>query len=102
MLCIVPALNAAYPKADSSASSTPEPEIYILDGESPGDIATGRHRTDGKYKYLGAMAGTDGNVYCFPSGSERVLQVDTVKRVARSVGPNLRDEGMESMFQNKV
>lgn len=52
-------------------------------------------------RYLGAMAGTDGHVYCFPSGSERVLQVDTGKRIARSVGPNLRDEGMESMHQNK-
>jgi hypothetical protein len=47
------------------------------------------------------MAGTDGHVYLFPSGSERVLQVDTVKRIARSVGPNLRDEGMENMHQNK-
>jgi hypothetical protein len=53
------------------------------------------------FRYLGAMAGTDGNVYCFPSGSERVLQVDTVRKVARSVGPNLRDHGMESMHQNK-
>ncbi|KAL7519881.1 hypothetical protein ACHAWX_004635 [Stephanocyclus meneghinianus] len=52
-------------------------------------------------EYLGAMAGTDGKVYCFPSGSERVLQVDTVRKVARSVGPNLRDRGMESMHQNK-
>ena len=52
-------------------------------------------------RYLGAMAGTDGHVYCFPSGSERVLQVDTGKRIARSVGPNLRDEGMESMHQIK-
>ena len=47
------------------------------------------------------MAGTDGHVYCFPSGSERVLQVNTVKRIARSVGPNLRDAGMELLFQNK-
>lgn len=47
------------------------------------------------------MAGTNGHVYCFPSGSERVLQVDTSKRIAKSVGPNLRDEGMEVMYQNK-
>ena len=52
-------------------------------------------------RYLGAMAGTDGHVYCFPSGSERVLQVDTSKRLARSVGPNLRDDCMEAMHQNK-
>ena len=110
VLCIVPALKAAYPPPTSSADTTkdeskstslPEPELYILEGENPTDIATGRHRTDKKYKYLGAMAGTDGHVYCFPSGSERVLQVDTVQRIARSVGPNLRDANMERLFQNK-
>ena len=110
VLCIVPALKAAYPPPTSSADTTkdeskstslPEPELYILEGETPTDIATGRHRNDKKYKYLGAMAGTDGHVYCFPSGSERVLQVDTVKRIARSVGPNLRDANMERLFQNK-
>ena len=35
------------------------------------------------------------------SGSERVLQIDTGRRIARSVGPNLRDAGMERLFQNK-
>jgi hypothetical protein len=96
VLCIVPASEAAYPP-----TSAPEPELYLLQGEAPGDIATGRHRDDSKYKYLGAMAGTDGHVYCFPSGSERVLQIDTGRRTARSVGPNLRDEGLERLFQNK-
>ncbi|KAL7484418.1 hypothetical protein ACHAW6_010056 [Cyclotella cf. meneghiniana] len=100
VLCIVPAPRPAYPR-EAADSAEPEPTLYILEGQSEGDIATGRHRTDGKYKYLGAMAGTDGKVYCFPSGSERVLQVDTVRKVARSVGPNLRDRGMESMHQNK-
>lgn len=108
VLCIVPALEAAYsPSLPYDADdhqkqqlvSPPEPELYILEGQSPSDIATGRHRTDGKYKYLGAMAGTDGHVYCFPSGSERVLQVDTGRRVARSVGPNL--VGLERLSQNK-
>ena len=108
VLCIVPALQPAYPpvatSSDEDTKSTtqlPEPELYILEGQTPNDIATGRHRTDKKYKYLGAMAGTDGNVYCFPSGSERVLQVDTVNRIAKSVGPNLRDAKMERLFQNK-
>lgn len=108
VLCIVPALQPAYPPAatpeDGDTKSTtklPEPELYILEGQTPNDIATGRHRTDKKYKYLGSMSGTDGNVYCFPSGSERVLQVDTVNRIARSVGPNLRDAKMERLFQNK-
>lgn len=108
VLCIVPALQPAYPPAatssDEDTKSTtqlPEPELYILEGQTPNDIATGRHRTDKKYKYLGAMSGTDGHVYCFPSGSERVLQVDTVNRIARSVGPNLRDAKMERLYQNK-
>lgn len=64
-------------------------------------IQTGRHRTDKKYKYLGAMAGTNGKVYIFPSGSEYVLEVDTDTLQARNVGPNLRDTGMERIFQNK-
>ncbi len=109
VLCIVPALNAAYSPAlpyddhdqqqKQQSVFTPEPELYIVQGQSSSDISTGRHRTDGKYKYLGAMAGPDGNVYCFPSGSERVLQVDTGLRVARSVGPNL--VGLEKLSQNK-
>ncbi len=108
VLCIVPSLTSAYTSSNGQSASfpsipsMPEPTLYILEGETPGDIATGRHRTDNKYKYLGAMKGPDGNVYCFPSGSERVLQIDTVKRVARSVGPNLRENDMESLFQNKV
>lgn len=108
VLCIVPSLKSAYTVSSGQSTSLPstttipEPTLYILEGETPGDIATGRHRTDNKYKYLGAMKGPDGNVYCFPSGSERVLQIDTVKRVARSVGPNLRDNNMENLFQNKV
>ncbi|KAL3827129.1 hypothetical protein ACHAXA_002364 [Cyclostephanos tholiformis] len=114
VLCIVPSSRAAYPvnaddpdviESSSSSSSLsslfPEPELYTLTGLDPSDISTGRHRSDGKYKYLGAMAGTDGCVYCFPSGSERVLRVDTLRRTARSVGPNLRDAGMESLHQNK-
>lgn len=111
VLCIQPSSKSAYPplvsttNIDERTALPPpkweEPELYILEGQTPSDIATGRHRTDGKYKYLGAMAGTDGCVYCFPSGSETCLQVDTVKRVARSVGPNLRDNDMERLFQNK-
>jgi hypothetical protein len=50
VLCIVPAKRAAYPMDDETKENHPEPELYILEGESEGDIATGRHRTDGKYK----------------------------------------------------
>lgn len=77
----------------------PEPELYQLGDSSC--VRTGRHRKDSKYKYLGALCGPDGKVYCFPSGSERVLQVDTVRGIAREVGPNLFDERMERLCQNK-
>lgn len=77
----------------------PEPALIEIGDESI--IQTGRHRSDRKYKYLGAMAGTNGRVYVFPSGSEYVLEVDTVRGRVRNVGPNLRDTGMERIFQNK-
>ena len=64
-------------------------------------IQTGRHRKDGKYKFLGAMVGNDGHVYCIPSGSERVLQVDTVRSKVRSIGPNVIDASLEAMHPNK-
>ena len=47
------------------------------------------------------MAGTNGKVYIFPCASEFVLQVDTVHMVAKNVGLNLRDSGMELVHQNK-
>ncbi|CAE7389770.1 strG [Symbiodinium necroappetens] len=74
-----------------------EPEMFEI-----GDtlcVKSGRHRTDRKYKFLGAMTGSDGLVYCFPSGSERVLQIDTQTLHVREVGPNLFD--MERICQNK-
>lgn len=61
----------------------------------------GRHRSDGKYKYLGALAGTNGKVYLFPCASEYVLEVDTVRDIVKNVGPNLRDSGLELVNQNK-
>eukprot|EP00980_Cylindrotheca_fusiformis_P014960 scaffold4095_cov117-Cylindrotheca_fusiformis.AAC.17 len=64
-------------------------------------IKSGRHRSDGKYKYLGAMCGANGKVYIFPCASEYVLQVDTERMIAKNVGPNLRDSGMEAVNQNK-
>ena len=87
VLCIQP--NAA-----SSA-----PTLYELGDASL--IQTGRHRKDTKYKYLGAMTGPDGKVYIFPSGSEHVLQVDTVQGKVRTVGPNIYDTQLEVMCQNK-
>jgi hypothetical protein len=87
--------------ADSVLFVEPADPEPILTEVSNDAIQTGRHRTDGKYKYLGAMTGTDGKVYCFPSGSEYVLQVDTATRTVRNIGPNIFDEQMERICQNK-
>ncbi|KAI2494934.1 hypothetical protein MHU86_19579 [Fragilaria crotonensis] len=73
------------------------PTVYEI--HDPLSIQTGRHRNDGKYKYLGCTRGSDGHVYCFPSGSEFVLQVNTITRTVANVGPNLVP--MERMVQNK-
>jgi hypothetical protein len=78
---------------------SPEPTFALLGDASV--IQTGRHRKDEKYKYLGAMTGTDGKVYVFPSGSEYVLQVDTVSMTLQNVGKNIYDDGMERLCQNK-
>jgi hypothetical protein len=78
-----------------------DPEPILQEIGNAHVIQSGRHRDDGKYKYLGAMCGTNGKVYVFPCGSEYVLQVDPERMMAKNVGPNLRDSGMETMFQNK-
>jgi hypothetical protein len=88
--------------ADSVLCVTPgtTPKLELIGNDTI--VKSGRHRTDGKYKYLGAMASdVNGKVYIFPCASEYVLQVDTVHMVAKNVGPNLRDSGMEVVHQNK-
>mmetsp|Transcript_19817 Transcript_19817/g.24038 ORF Transcript_19817/g.24038 Transcript_19817/m.24038 type:complete len:212 (+) Transcript_19817:343-978(+) len=40
------------------------------------NIRGGRHRDDNKYKYLGAVVGPDGCVYCVPSDADSVLKID--------------------------
>lgn len=88
--------------ADTVLCVTPaRPEPILKELGNADVIQTGRHRSDGKYKFLGAMTGTDGRVYCFPCASEKVLQVDTVTNQVRAVGPNLYDTQMERMYQNK-
>jgi hypothetical protein len=87
--------------ADSVLCITPgrEPVLDLLGDSSV--LKSGRHRKDRKYKFLGAMAGSDGRVYCFPCASERVLAVDTSKMQVEEVGPNLYDAKMERICQNK-
>ncbi len=63
-----------------------------------GEFKTGRHRSDGKYKYLGAVVGNDNMIYGFPSDSDHVLQIDPFKQTCREIGPSL--EG-EQLVQNK-
>jgi hypothetical protein len=78
-----------------------DPEPVLLELGDAIKIRTGRHRNDGDYKYLGGLAGPNGKVYCFPGASEEVLQVDTQKMTVRPVGPNIYDESLERLCQNK-
>lgn len=67
--------------------------------EIEGPIKTGLHRSDGKYKYLGAVVAPDGNVICFPSDSDFVLRINTATATVETIGESLRT--MESKWQNK-
>mmetsp|Transcript_25484 Transcript_25484/g.37646 ORF Transcript_25484/g.37646 Transcript_25484/m.37646 type:complete len:531 (+) Transcript_25484:222-1814(+) len=76
-----------------------EPILKLIGDKSI--VQSGRHRDDGKYKYLGATCGPNGKVYFFPCASEFVLEVDANKLIAKNIGPNLRDSGLETVNQNK-
>lgn len=76
-------------------------EQKSVDNENRVLLQSGRHRSDGKYKFLGATAGPDGRVYCFPCAAERVLAVDTVNMRVEEVGPNVYDAKLERLCQNK-
>lgn len=79
--------------------------MKIVPGKEPqistfgGPLRTGAHRSDGKYKYLGAANGGDGKVYLFPSDTDYVLQIDPENDTCREVGPNLRE--IEHIHHNK-
>jgi hypothetical protein len=77
----------------------PDPALQELGDAN--EIRSGRHLNGTNYKYLGGLVGPDGKVYCFPCGSEEVLQVDTQKMTVRTVGPNIREESLERLCQNK-
>ena len=79
--------------------SSPQPLITLVGDATI--VQSGRHRSDRKYKYLGATAGPDGRVYQFPCAAEHVLVVDTVNMTAHQVGPNIYDSNMERLCQNK-
>lgn len=41
-----------------------------------GELRSGRHRPDGKYKYLGGVLAKDGCIYGIPSDADHVLRID--------------------------
>ena len=77
------------------------PTLEVLGDE--GVVATGENagRPDRKYKYLGAVSDPNNNVYCLPSGTERVLRVNTQTKTIDEIGPSLYVSGMERLKQNK-
>ena len=77
------------------------PTLELLGDE--GVVATGEHagRPDRKYKYLGAVSDPNHNVYCLPSGTERVLRINTETKIVNEVGPSVFLSGMERLKQNK-
>ncbi len=77
-----------------------EPILHII-GDSD-VVGTGHSgRKDRKYKYLGAVSDEQSNVYCLPSGTEKVLRVNTKTLVVDEIGPSLFSSGMERFAQNK-
>lgn len=78
-----------------------EPILEIVGGQDV--VGTGSHagREDRKYKYLGAVADQNSNVYCLPSGTERVLRINTKTLVVDEIGPSLYESGLERIKQNK-
>lgn len=91
VLCIEPSSNS------NNDDDTAPPILYELLSDV---IQTGRHRKDGNYKYLGSCASTENEcVYCFPSGAEYVLKVNTYTKTVETIGPNLVEK--ERIVQNK-
>ena len=66
--------------------------LKIIPGDEPeireigGPLRTGKHRTDGKYKYLGGVLAHDGCVYMIPSDADYVLRVNCATDECREVG----------------
>jgi len=72
-------------------------EVSLIGG--PSEIVSGRHRSDGKYKYLGGACGADNKVFLFPCDAERVLMIDTKTDECRQIGPRFLDTTMNK-WQN--
>ena len=78
--------------------------LKIIPGDEPeireigGPLRTGKHRTDGKYKYLGGVLARRGCVYMIPSDADYVLRVNCATDECREVGDSLENE---AVVQNK-
>ena len=86
---------------DEHNQKSDDPILTIIGGTDV--VATGNNigRSDRKYKYLGATSDNNGNVYCFPSGAERVLRVNTSTLTVDEIGPSLYESKLERLKQNK-
>lgn len=78
-----------------------EPQLKIIGGENV--VATGDNigRPDRKYKYLGSASDENSNVYCFPSGADKVLRVNTCTYKIDEIGESLYESKLERLKQNK-
>lgn len=56
-----------------------------------GPIPNGSYRPNGKYKYGGAVIGSNGAIYCLPSDADQVLKVNPVTEEATLIGPAFDD-----------
>ncbi|GMH88554.1 hypothetical protein TL16_g11190 [Triparma laevis f. inornata] len=92
-------IHAIPANADSCLKVSPSTGEIKVFGE--GKVRSGKHRTDGKYKFLGGVLGVDGMIYYIPSDSDRVVQVNPETEEVREVGPSLENEiYVENKWQN--
>lgn len=83
----------------------PETDDIQLFGDAS-IIEGGRHRRDGKYKYEGAVVGTDGNIYCIPGDTEQVLKINVPRAKGQmpsveNMGPRLSGDDDTNPRSNK-
>lgn len=78
----------------------PGPVVGITQFGDHSILRSGNHRSDDKYKFLGAVSNPrDGCVYLVPSDADRVVQVDPINLSVREIGPSLTR--YEPMRNNK-
>jgi len=51
-----------------------------------GNVKTGNHRSDGKYKFLGSVTGFDDMIYLIPSDADYVYQINPYLNTVKPVG----------------